>query len=142
MISAIETKQTDNNVQAAGSDRQFGLVFAALFLIIACWPLLRLDAPRWWALLIAAAFAMTALLRPTLLQRPNRLWSALGNLLHRIVSPIVMGVIFFGFVTPTGWILGRTGKDLLSLRWDRSADSYWTERPYPPDSRQSMKQQF
>src|ERR1700754_3734443 len=86
------------------SDRSFGFVFAVVFALIGCWPLLRWQSPRWWALAIAAGFVLVALIRPQVLRPLNRVWQALGRLLHKIVSPTVMGVIFFTVVTPTGWI--------------------------------------
>jgi hypothetical protein len=72
----------------------------------------------------------------------NRAWLALGELLHKIVSPIVMGVIFFCCVTPTAWIMRMRGKDLLSLKWDSKLKSYWTERSPIPANGHSMKDQF
>jgi predicted membrane metal-binding protein len=123
------------------SDRSFGLVFGVVFCIIACWPLLYLESPRWWALAIAIAFAIVALLRPQLLYQLNRAWLALGRLLHKIVSPLVMGVIFFAIVTPTGWIMRLNGKDLLSLKRRPDQKSYWI-RPEPARSETEMKNQF
>jgi predicted membrane metal-binding protein len=127
---------------AESSDRSFGLVFAAVFTIVACWPLLRGELPRWWAFAVAAAFAVVALVRPQLLQPINRLWLAFGRLLHKIVSPLVMGVVFFAAVTPTAWIMRLRGKDLLSLRRRPDLKSYWIRRqPARPDS-ETMKNQF
>ena len=77
------------------SDRSFGLVFAAVFSIIAGWPLVHWQSPRWWGLVVATAFAVVALVRPQLLHPLNRVWLALGRLLHKIVSPLVMGAVFF-----------------------------------------------
>lgn len=124
------------------SDRSFGFVFAAVFCIIGGWPLLYWQAPRWWALALAVAFAIVALARPQLLRPLNRVWLALGRLLHKIVSPLVMGVIFFATVTPTGWIMRLRGKDLLSLRRRPDQKSYWIRRePAGPES-ETMRNQF
>jgi predicted membrane metal-binding protein len=124
------------------SDRSFGLVFAAVFCIIGCWPLLHWQPPRWWALAVAVAFAIVALARPQLLHLLNRVWLALGRLLHKIVSPLVMGIIFFAAVTPTGWIMRLRGKDLLSLKRRPDQKSYWIRRqPTRPES-ETMKNQF
>jgi len=124
------------------SDRSFGFVFAAVFCVIACWPLLHWESPRWWALAVAAAFAVVALVRAQWLHPLNRLWLALGHLLHRIVSPLVMGVIFFAAVTPTGWIMRLRGKDVLSLKRRPDLKSYWIRRqPTRPES-ETMKHQF
>lgn len=124
------------------SDRSFGLVFAAAFTVIAFQPLVHGSSPRWWGLVVAAAFGVTALVWPRLLRFPNRAWLALGRVLHRVVSPLILGVVFFVGVTPTGWIMRRRGKDLLSLNRRPDLGSYWIERePAPPDT-QSMKNQF
>jgi len=122
------------------SDRSFGFVFAVVFAIIGCWPLIHGAAPRWWALGLAAAFAALALARPQLLHPLNRAWLAFGLLLHRVVSPLVMGMVFFTVVTPTGWIMRLRGKDVLSLKRRPDLDSYWITRG--PSQTESMKNQF
>ena len=102
-----------------------------------CWPLWRSESPRWWALVIAAAFAIVALIRPQVLHHLNRAWLAFGKLLHRIVSPIVMSALFFLCVTPTAWIMRMRGKDLLSLKRRPDLKSYWIDRE-PIASRSSI----
>ena len=124
------------------SDRSFGFVFAAVFALIGCWPLLRLGLPRWWALALAVAFALLALARPQLLHPLNLAWLALGRLLHRVISPLIMGMIFFLCVTPIAWIMRFRGKDVLSLARRRDLSTYWiTREPQPPAS-ETMKRQF
>src|SRR4051812_20880570 len=124
------------------SDRSFGFVFAGVFGLIACWPLIRLTSPRWWALGIAFAFALAAFLWPQGLHPLNRAWMALGRLLHRVVSPLIMGLIFFLCVTPIAWIMRLRGKDVLSLARRDNLSSYWiTREPQPPAS-ETMKRQF
>jgi hypothetical protein len=124
------------------SDRNFGFVFAAVFTIIACWPLLRWNTARWWALGVAAVFALFAIIRPDLLHRLNVVWFALGRLLHRLVSPLIMGAIFFVCVTPIAWIMRLRGKDLLSIAHRPDLSSYWIVRgPSPPET-ETMKRQF
>ena len=113
------------------SNRAFGLVFAAVFALIALWPLLQGDGPRWWALAAGAGFAGLAAMAPRSLAPANRLWHALGMLLGRLVNPLVMGLIFYLAVTPTGLILRLLGKDPLRLKWDPDAASYWIERKPP-----------
>src|SRR5882762_8950582 len=110
MASALEPK-VDRGAAPESSDRSFGYVFAAVFALIAGWPLWHGEAPRWWAAVVALAFAAVALMRPNVLRPLNRAWLALGRLLHLVVSPIVMGAIFFLCVTPIGWIMRRRGKD-------------------------------
>jgi hypothetical protein len=124
------------------SDRSFGFVFAGVFALIGSWPLLRLMPPRWWALGLAIAFALTAFVWPQILHPFNRAWLALGRLLHRVVSPLIMGVIFFVCVTPIAWIMRLRGKDVLSLSRRDDLSSYWiTREPQPPAS-EAMKRQF
>jgi hypothetical protein len=123
------------------SDRSFGFVFAGVFALIGCWPLIHWVQPRWWALGLSAAFAVVALVRPDTLHPLNRAWLAFGRLMHRVVSPLVMGLVFFLVVTPTGWIMRLRGKDVLSLKLRRDLDSYWTVRETSPDPA-SMKNQF
>ncbi len=124
------------------SDRAFGLVFAGVFLVISCWPLLHGEAPRWWATGVAAVFALVALRKPALLARPNRLWMKLGILLGKIVSPIALGVLFYGGLTPVGALMRLAGKDPLRLKLDASADSYWIPREPPGPPPDSMTNQF
>jgi len=124
------------------SDRSFGVVFAVLFLLIGCWPFWHWQPPRWWAMAIAAAFAIAALVRPQTLHPLARLWLALGRLLHKVVSPLVMGLIFFATVTPTGWIMRLLGKDVLSLRRRPDLNTYWIKRGPPLPEAETMKNQF
>jgi len=126
----------------AGSERGFGFVFAAVFLLVALWPLLAGDAPRYWAGAIALAFAVAAGLAPRVLAPLNRLWFRFGMLLHRIVSPLVMALLFFLTVTPIALILRLMGKDPLRLKFDRAARSYWIERAPPGPAPESLRNQF
>ncbi len=124
------------------SDRSFGLVFAAVFAIVGLIPLVRAQPVRAWALGIAAAFVVVALVRPALLAPANRLWTRLGALLHRIVNPVVTGLLFYLAVTPTGLIIRAMGRDPLRLRRDPAAESYWIRRDPPGPPPESMPQQF
>ena len=124
------------------SDRTFGLVFAGAFLLIACWPLLHREAPRWWALGVAAAFAVIAIGKPALLAYPNRLWTQLGVLLGKVVSPIALGILFYGVITPIGVLMRLTGKDPLRLKLGSGTGSYWILRKPPGPPPDSMTRQF
>ena len=127
----------------ASSDRGFGLVFAAVFAIVALWPLTGEDgAIRLWSVAIAAAFLAIALLRPRLLAPLNGVWTRFGLLLHRVVNPIVMAVLFYLTVTPTALIMSALGKDLLRLKRDPAAKSYWIERKPPGPAPDTMSNQF
>jgi hypothetical protein len=125
---------------AQSSDRNFGAVFAALFALIGFWPLLHRLAPHWWAVGVAALFALATLVRPAVLHPLNRAWSLLSRLLHRITSPLVMGAIFFLCMTPTGWIMRRRGRDVLSLARRKELSSYWIAYARAPP--ESMQNQF
>lgn len=124
------------------SDRAFGIVFTVVFAVIGAWPLPWGNPPRIWALVLAAAFLAVALAAPALLAPLNRLWLRLGLLLHKIITPLVMGLIFFLAVTPTGLILRAMGKDPLRLRRDAAANSYWIHRTPPGPPPGSIRNQF
>lgn len=141
MATALEPSTTQEAPPEA-SDRSVGFVFAAVFLIVGALPLLHLGQPRWWALCVAALFGLVALLKPVVLHPLSRVWLALGRLLHKIVSPVVMGAIFFLVVTPIGWIQRMIGRDILSLRRNRGAATYWVARDAQPPANDAMKRQF
>lgn len=124
------------------TDRAFGFVFASVFVIVAGWPLVSGAGPRWWAAAVAGAFALVAVLRPSLLAVPNRWWMKLGLLLGAIVSPVALGVLFYGVFTPIGAIIRLTGRDPLRLARDAEASSYWSGREPPGPPPQSMERQF
>lgn len=132
--------QTHSNIDV-GSDRGFGFVFAAVFAVISLWPLTGGGGVRIWAIAIAALFVAAALVRPKILRPLNRLWFRFGLLLGHIVSPIVMAVVFFVAVTPTALIMRAFGKDLLRLKFDPDAESYWIRRA-DDEPMGSMKDQF
>jgi Saxitoxin biosynthesis operon protein SxtJ len=124
------------------SNRSFGVVFAVVFAIIALLPLFHGGAVRLWSLGVAVAFAVLAFAAPQVLAPLNRLWLKLGLLLHKIVNPIVLGIMFYGVVTPTGLIMRLLGKDLLRLKRDPAAASYWIERTPPGPRPESLGDQF
>jgi saxitoxin biosynthesis operon SxtJ-like protein len=127
---------------AAGSDRSLGLVFAAACTLLAMWPLLRGQSPRVWLLLAACVFALAATCAPWALRPINIVWTRLGAFLHQVVTPILMGVVFFLVIAPIAWMSRAFGKDPLRLTWDADATSYWIARqPIGPDP-QSMTRQF
>ena len=138
---ADEDLARDQQVDGS-SDRSFGVVFAGVFVIVACWPLFYRELPRWWAFGVALAFAIVAVWKPALFARPNRLWTRLGVLLGKIVSPIALGILFYGVLTPIGALVQLTGKDPLRLKLDSSVDSYWILRKPPGPPPDSMTNQF
>jgi hypothetical protein len=124
------------------TDRSFGLVFAAALLVIAGWPLLHGETPRWWAAGAAAAFALVAVAKPALLAGLNRWWMKLGIVLGKVVSPIALGVLFYGVLTPVGALMRLTGADPLRLKRDVGAKSHWIRREPPGPPPDSMTNQF
>ena len=138
---AHEDLSRDQQVEGS-SDRSFGLVFAVVFLLIGCWPLIHREPPHWWAIVVSAVFAATALLKPALLAGLNRLWLKLGLLLAKIVSPVVLALLFYVTVTPVGLLMRAAGKDPLRLKLDPGADSYWIPRKPPGPPPDSMTNQF
>ena len=125
-----------------GSERNFGLVFAAVFAIIGLLPLLRADKVHLWSLATAAIFLAAALMAPRALAPLNRVWFRLGILLGKVVTPLVMGVLYFVVVTPVGFLMRLFGKDPLRLEREPAAKSYWIERSPPGPVRGSLKDQF
>lgn len=138
---AHEDLSRDQHIEGS-SDRVFGLVFAGMFLVFAGLPLLHGESMRWWLVGVAAAFALVALIKPTLLAVLNRLWIKLGVLLGKIVSPIALGILFYGVFTPLGTMIRLTGKDPLRLKFDPDAESYWIPREPPGPTPGSMNNQF
>jgi hypothetical protein len=124
------------------SNRSFGLVFSGFFLIVGLLPALHGNSLRYWALVASAVFLALALLAPASLGPLNRIWAKIGQLLHRIVSPIALAVLFFCVVTPTGLLLRLIGKDVLRLRFDKAAASYWIPRSPPGPVAESLKNQY
>ena len=126
----------------AGSERSFGIVFAVVFLVIGLIPLVGGGDLRIWSLAAAGAFLAVAAVKPSLLGPFNRLWFRLGTALHRVVTPAVMGLIFYLTVTPTALIMRLAGKDPLRLRFDAKAKSYWIERRPPGPDPHTMRNQY
>lgn len=126
----------------SGSERGFGIVFAVVFTVIGLWPLLDGGEPRVWTMIPAVGFLAAGLFAPGLLKPLNRAWYLFGLLLHKIVNPLIMGLLFFLTVTPIALIMRAMGKDPLHRAFDRQAASYWIERKPPGPAPESMRQQF
>ncbi|MAF95600.1 MAG: hypothetical protein CMM60_07585 [Rhodospirillaceae bacterium] len=126
----------------AGGERGFGIVFAFVFAVIGLWPLLDGGAIRLWALIAAGVFAAAGLFWPTLLRPLNRVWFLFGMALHKVVNPLVMGLLFYATITPIALVMRLMGKDPLRRRFDRQAKSYWIERRPAGPEPQSMRHQF
>lgn len=141
-LSAMQELQSHAPAPQMGSERSFGLVFAAVFLIIGAWPLKAGHDPRLWALGAAVAFLVIALAFPRALKPLNIVWFKFGMLLHHVMTPLIMGLLFFLTVTPVGLLMRATGKDPMRLKRDPKATSYWIDRAPPGPAPESMKTQF
>ena len=120
------------------SNRSFGIVFFIVFLIISLYPLLNSEPIKIWFLIIALIFLVLGLINSKILTPLNKSWFKFGIILGKIVSPFVMGIIFFLVVTPIGLIMRLFGKDLLNLKYNGNK-SYWIEKSGP---KSKMKNQF
>jgi len=133
-----------------GSDRGFGIVFSVVFGLIWVWPAISLGwRPRFdptllrgWSLAIAGSFLAVTLLYPPVLRPLNRLWFLFGMCLSQVMTPIVMGLLFVLAVVPTAIVMRFRGHDLIRLKLDRQAKSYWIMRTPPGPSGQTMKNQY
>lgn len=134
-------KRHDSDV-VMGSERSFGLVFAAVFTLIGLWPLWHSAGVRTWALGLAAFFLVAGLLMPAVLRPLNILWFKIGQLIGRVMTPVVMSILYGVAVVPVGLFLRLTGRDLLHLEKQPGAKSYWITRSTPGPEKGSMKQQF
>jgi len=121
------------------SNRNFGLVFFIVFLIVALWPLKYEEDIRLWSLVLSIIFFILGILNSKLLTPLNKLWFKFGMFLGLIVSPIVMGIVYFIVVTPIGIFMRLLGKDLLKTSKAKNASTYWIKRI---DKQSTMKKQF
>ena len=122
-----------------GSNRSFGIVFFIVFLLIGFYPLFNQEDLRIWSLIISAVFLILGILDSKILTPLNKIWFKFGILLGKIISPIIMGVIFFLIVTPIGIFMRILGKDLINLKFEKNTKSYWIEKIGP---KSKMKNQF
>ena len=128
----------ESNIKIS-SNRNFGIVFFFIFLIISLWPLTYDGQIRIWSLIISLIFLVLGLINSKLLWPLNYIWFKFGLLLGSIIAPIIMGIVFFVVVTPTSLIMKIIGKDLLNNKYDKNKKSYWIIRDKP---KSTMKQQF
>ena len=121
-----------------GSNRSFGIVFFIVFLIIALYPLLNTGEIRIWSIIVSLVFLLLGLINSKILSPLNKLWFKFGIFLGKIISPLVMGIIFFLVVTPIGILMKILKKDLLNLNYNNNK-TYWIEKSEP---KSKMKNQF
>ena len=128
----------DHKEVKIGSNRSFGIVFSIVFLLIALYPLINGENLRLWSLIISIVFIVLGIINSNLLKPLNKLWFKFGLLLGKIISPIVMGIIFFIVVTPIAILMRLLRKDLLKLKFNKN-NSYWIQKSGP---KSKMKNQF
>ena len=121
-----------------GSNRSFGIVFFIVFLLISTYPLLNDNNIRIWSLFLSVIFLILGLINSSILTPFNKIWFKFGILLGKIVSPLVMGIIFFLVVTPIGILMRILNKDILNLKYNNKS-TYWIEKTGP---KSKMKNQF
>ena len=121
-----------------GSNLSFGIVFFIVFLLISTYPLINNESIRIWSLVISLIFLVLGIINANILSPLNKLWFKFGIFLGKIISPLIMGIIFFLVVTPTGLIMRLLRKDILSLKYNQNS-SYWIEKKGP---KSKMKNQF
>ena len=121
-----------------GSNRSFGIVFFLVFLLIATYPLINGNEIRLWSLVISIIFLLLGLINSKILNPFNKLWFKFGIFLGKIISPLIMGIIFFLVVTPIGLLMRLLNKDLLNLKFNNNT-SYWIKKT---DPKSKMKNQF
>ena len=125
-------------MEKISSNRSFGLLFFIVFALIALWPLMSGGQLRFWPVPISLIFLVLGLLNSKLLSPLNSIWVKFGELLGRIIAPIVMAIIYFTILTPIGLLMRIIGKDLLNIKFSKNK-SYWTKREKNVGS---MKRQF
>ena len=121
------------------SNRSFGIVFFIVFFLIALYPLIYSGEIRVWSAIISLIFLILGLLNSKILAPLNKLWFKFGIFLSKIISPLIMGIIFYFVVTPTGLLMRLFGKDLLKLKYEKNISTYWIEKKGP---KSKMKNQF
>lgn len=141
MVVSHERLTAEDDVRA-GSNRSFGITFAVVFVLIGLFPLVHGGHIRLWALACAAVFAAFALIWPAALAPLNRVWFRFGMLLHKIVNPVVLGLMFFVVITPVGLFIRLFGGKLMALNFDKSQPSYWVRRSPPGPEADSIRNQF
>jgi hypothetical protein len=132
-----------DDVTKTSSNKSFGLVFAGFFVLLAISSYFFSHHERWpYWLGLSIAFAIIAYVAPQILSPLNRWWTKLGLLLHTIVSPIILGFIFFGCIVPIGFLMRQFGNDPLRRRFEPEAKSYWLAREPPGPTPESFKRQY
>ena len=115
-------------MKSQSSNRSFGLLFFAVFVILSLWPLKNGENLNLYFITAAAVFLILGLLNSKLLSPLNKSWIKLGEILSIIIAPIVMALVYFVILTPVSIIVRIFGKDLLGVKFNKTINSYWIKR--------------
>jgi hypothetical protein len=124
------------------SDRSFALVFAGLLVLLGALSVYHGGALWYYWFPLAALFGALAYVAPGVLAPFNRLWAKFGHLLHMIISPLVLGILFYLCISPIGFLMRLAGKDPMRREFDPAAKSYWIPRAPPGPAPETFKNQF
>jgi hypothetical protein len=141
-VNSIPPENRSFALPRMGSERSFGIQIGTVLAIIGLWPLAAGGSGRPWALIFSALVLLCAAFVPGWLRPLNRLWFRFGTMLAGVVTPVVMGILFFLIVTPLALLQRLFGKDALRLKRDASVSSYWVVRTPPGPGPGSMRDQF
>jgi len=134
--------QAREEVVKVSSERSFGLVFAGFFALLGALSLYS-GAERWhYWFPLAGVFAVLAYAAPRLLAPLNRLWAKVGLLLHMVISPVILGILFYVCVTPIGMLMRMSGRDPLRRKFEPAAKTYWITREPPGPAPETFNNQF
>jgi hypothetical protein len=141
-ITATHERFAADEKNVPGSERQFGIVMAVGLTLLSALNFWRTGSWWPWTLAIAALFALAVVVAPSTLKPLNLAWFKFGLLLHRVINPVVMAVVYYVSVVPTGLIMRAMRKDMLRLKLEPDAETYWMPRQPPGPAPETMKDQF
>lgn len=141
-MTMIENTHNQDEKAVLPSNRKFGLVFGGLFLVIGLIPWFAPMPHHLWPWVLSGIFFVLAWLFPRLLAPLNRIWMGFGDILHKITSPIILGLLFYVVLVPIGTIMRIVGKKPIPLEYDVIAETYWIKRVTPTSSTETFKNQF
>ena len=110
------------------SNRSFGILFFLVFLGFGLWPITKEMSPNIYLIIISVIFLILGLLNSKLLSPLNNLWIKFGEILGKVIAPIVMAVVYFLILTPISLLVRLFGKDLIEMKFNNSVKSYWIKR--------------
>jgi hypothetical protein len=140
-FGAHELQAREEDVRIS-SHRSFGLVFAGLFALLGTLSAYHSGTRWYYWFLLAALFGVLAYIAPGVLAPLNRLWAKFGHLLHMVISPVLLGILFYLCISPIGFLMRLTGKDPMRRKLERAAKSYWIVRAPPGPPPETFKNQF